>query len=48
VAGQAPGSKLETARKIGVQIIDESALLELLEGKPPNPSSRRPLQQRLI
>jgi DNA ligase (NAD+) len=48
VAGEAPGSKLEAARKIGVQIIDESALLRLLEGKLPNPSSRRPLQQRLI
>jgi DNA ligase (NAD+) len=48
VAGEAPGSKLEAARKIGVEIIDEPALMQLLEGILPNSSSRRPSQQRLI
>jgi DNA ligase (NAD+) len=34
VAGEAPGSKLDAARKLGgVAIIDESALMQLLEGK---------------
>ena len=48
VAGEAAGSKLETARKIGVEIIDETALMQLLEGKLPAPSSSRLFQQRLI
>lgn len=46
VAGEAPGSKLEAARKIGVKIIDEPALMQLLEGE--SPSSSRLFQQRLI
>ena len=48
VAGEAPGSKLDAARKMGVEIIDEPALMQLLEGESPGPSSIRPFQQRLI
>ncbi|MBI5590139.1 MAG: NAD-dependent DNA ligase LigA [Deltaproteobacteria bacterium] len=48
VAGEAAGSKLETARKIGVEIIDESALMQLLEGNLPDPSLSRPFQQGLV
>ena len=48
VAGEAAGSKLETARKIGVEIIDETALMQLLEGKLPAPYSSRLFQQCLI
>jgi DNA ligase (NAD+) len=48
VAGDAAGSKLEAARKIGVEIIDEPALMHLLEGKLPDPSSSRLFQQSLI
>ncbi|MGH2946808.1 MAG: NAD-dependent DNA ligase LigA [Solirubrobacteraceae bacterium] len=32
VAGDSPGSKLATAEKLGVPVIDEAALLELLDG----------------
>ena len=47
VAGEAAGSKLDAARKIGVEIIDESALMQLLEGKSPDPASVRPFQTAL-
>jgi DNA ligase (NAD+) len=48
VAGESSGSKLDEARKIGVAIIDEPALMQLLEGKSPDPASIRLFQQRLI
>jgi DNA ligase (NAD+) len=48
VAGEAAGSKLDAARKIGVEIIDEPALLQLLEGKSPDNASNRLFQRRLI
>jgi DNA ligase (NAD+) len=31
VAGESPGSKLETAEKLGVAVITEQALLKMLE-----------------
>jgi DNA ligase (NAD+) len=31
VAGEDPGSKLERARELGTQVIDEAGLIELLE-----------------
>ncbi|MFH0994252.1 MAG: NAD-dependent DNA ligase LigA [Pseudomonadota bacterium] len=48
VAGEAAGSKLEAARKFGVEIIDEPVLIQLLEGKLPDLSSRRLFQQSLF
>jgi len=48
VAGEAAGSKLDAARKIGIEIIDESTLMQLLDGKLPDSASVRPFQQRLI
>jgi DNA ligase (NAD+) len=37
VAGEAAGSKLEKAERLKVPVIDEAALLELLEHGPPTP-----------
>jgi len=48
VAGEAAGSKLDAARKLGVEIIDESALMQLLEGKLTDPASGGPIQQSLF
>jgi DNA ligase (NAD+) len=48
VAGEAAGSKLDAARKLGVKIIDESSLMQLIEGKLTDPSSGRPIQQSLF
>jgi DNA ligase (NAD+) len=39
VAGEAAGSKLEKAERLKVPVIDEAALLELLEHGPPTPSA---------
>ena len=37
VAGESPGSKLATAERLGVPVLDEAGLLELLEHGPPEP-----------
>ena len=33
VAGESPGSKLDTARRLGTVILDEASFLEILEGR---------------
>jgi DNA ligase (NAD+) len=33
VAGDDPGSKLDKAQELGIDVIDERKLIELLEGK---------------
>jgi DNA ligase (NAD+) len=35
VAGEEAGSKLEKAKELGVLVIDEAQMLEMLEIKPP-------------
>ena len=37
VVGASPGSKLEKARSFGIEILDEEALLQWLDGQPQNP-----------
>ncbi|MCW2998570.1 MAG: ligA [Solirubrobacterales bacterium] len=39
VAGEAAGSKLEKAERLKVPVIDEAALIELLEHGPPTPAA---------
>lgn len=39
VCGEDPGSKLEKAQKLGVAVIDEKKLGELLSSAPPSPAS---------
>jgi NAD-dependent DNA ligase len=36
VAGESPGSKLDRARELGVTVLDEAALAELVDGGEDN------------
>jgi DNA ligase (NAD+) len=42
VAGEAAGSKLEKAERLGVPVLDEAGLLEVLEHGPPPPPPAEP------